>query len=145
MISKIGKQLTNTNFENFNVITGTVDNKRPKSLYINISSWVKPNIKGDFNYKKIIKNLNKKVKNKIYSNLNDNLFVSNKNIIDFDIRESGVSFNKKSYMSCEITLFQVNSFKIQEKLIQEKLNELVNILIKEVFDEDIYFSYHKTK
>lgn len=145
MISKTGKQLMMDKQENFNVITGTVDNKKPKSLYVNISAWAEPQIEGELNYKNIIRNLNKKIKSKLHSHIDNKVFQSNKNIIDFDMRESGITFGKRSYMSCEITLFQIHSFKIQEKIIQDSLNELVNKLIEEVFDTDIYFTYHKTK
>lgn len=145
MISKTGKQLMMDKQENFNVITGTVDNKKPKSLYVNISAWAEPQIEGELNYKSIIRNLNKKIKSELHSHIDNKVFQSNKNIIDFDMRESGITFGKRSYMSCEITLFQIHSFKIQEKIIQDSLNELVNKLIEEVFETDIYFTYHKTK
>lgn len=145
MISKTGKQLMIDKQENFNVVTGTVDNKKPKSLYVNISAWVEPQINEELNYKSVIRELNKKIKSELFSCIDDKLFQSNKNIIDFDMRESGISFGKRSYMNCEITLYQIHSFKIQEKVIQESLNELVNNLIEGVFKNDIYFTYHKTK
>ena len=131
--------------DNFNVITGTVDNKKPKSLYVNISAWVEPQINKEINYKSVIKDLNKKIKSKIYLHIDSKLFHNNKNIIDFDMRESGITFGKRTYMGCEIILFQLNSFKIQDKIIQDSLNELVNKLIEDVFNTDIYFTYHKTK
>ena len=40
----------------YNVITGTVDNKNPKAIYIQISAWGKPKENGDSkNYDSIIK------------------------------------------------------------------------------------------
>lgn len=130
---------------NFNILSGTVDNKKPKSLYLNISAWVEPLINEDLNYKNIIRDINKKIKTEVYNKLDTKVFQTNKNIIDFDMRESGINYGKKSYMSCEITLFQIHSFKIQETIIQDSLNELVNNIIQNVFERDIYFNYHKTK
>lgn len=130
---------------NFNIISGTVDNKKPKSLYVNISAWVEPLIDDELNYKSIIKDLNKQIKKELFNNLDAKLFQTNKNIIDFDMRESGIVFGKRSYMSCEITLFQVHSFKIQEKIIQDSLNELLDNLISNVFEKDKYFNYYKGK
>lgn len=130
---------------NFNIISGTVDNKKPKSLYVNISAWAEPLINDDINYKSILRDINKKIKTELYSNLDLTIFQKNKNIIDFDMRESGITFGKRSYMSCEITLFQIHSFKIQEKIIQDSLDELLNTIIQNVFNKDIYFNYHKNK
>ena len=124
MVSKKGKQLMIKENSNFNIISGTVDNKKPKSLYINISAWAEPLINDELNYKNIIREINKKIKTELHSKLDSNVFKENKNMIDFDMRESGISFGKRSYMSCEITLFQIHSFKIQEKIIQDSLNEL---------------------
>lgn len=145
MISKKGKQLMIKENSNFNIITGTVDNKKPKSLFVNISAWAEPLIDDDINYKNVIREINKKIKSEVHSKLDYTLFEKNKNIIDFDMRESGILFGKRSYMSCEITLFQNHSFKIQEKVIQDSLNNLLSNLIENVFNRDIYFNYHKNK
>ena len=39
---KTGKELKLTNFKNYNVAFGCVNNKQPKAIYINISSWGDP-------------------------------------------------------------------------------------------------------
>ena len=145
MISKKGKQLMIKEGSNFNIISGTVDNKKPKSLYINISAWAEPLIDDEVDYKRVIREINKKIKSEVHNKLDSSLFQINKNIIDFDMRESGINYGKRSYMCCEITLFQIHSFKIQEKIIQDSLNNLLDNIIKNVFNKDIYFNYHKNK
>ena len=61
------------------------------------------------------------------------------------MRNSGISFDKKSYMNCEITLFKLNSFKIQDKKIKEHIKEIISNIIEQVFDESEYFEFHKSK
>ena len=39
VISKNGKQLISEGHENYRVLSGTVDNKNPKALYLSISAW----------------------------------------------------------------------------------------------------------
>lgn len=146
MIRKKGKQLMIKDKKNFNTISGTVDNKKPKSLYINLSAWSEPLIDDEtLDYKSIIKDLSKRVKIEVFNNLDSKLFHKNKYIVDFDMRESGIMFGKKSFISCEITLYQLHSFKIQENEIQDSLDLLIDKIIENVFNMDIYFNYSKTK
>jgi hypothetical protein len=48
-------------------------------------------------------------------------------------------------MNCEITLFKLNNFKIQDKKIKEHITEIITNIIESVFDESEYFEFHKTK
>ena len=61
------------------------------------------------------------------------------------MRDSGINYNKKSYMNCEITLFKLNNFKIQDKRIKEEVKKIMNDVISEVFEKSEYFNFHKTK
>jgi len=144
MLVKKGKQIKLNEFNNYNIVIGTVDNKNPKSLFFNISSWAEP-LKINEDNHVVIKDLNKLIKKKTYDFLNKNLFNSNQIIVDFEIKESGLSLNKRSYMNCEITLFKLNNFKLQNELINESLNKLINDLIENIFDNNEYFRFHKTK
>ena len=54
MTSKKGKQLRIDNHTNYNMIYGTVNNTIPKSIYVSISSWAKPIINDEINYKNVI-------------------------------------------------------------------------------------------
>ena len=130
----------------YNVISGTVDNKNPKSLYIQISAWGKP--KNDFvdDYEHIIKQKSKRVKRKLFEILDENSFYKNMSIVDFNMASSGIDYNKKSYMSVEVTLFKkepllpINS----EKMIPvvEGISEK---LIRDVFEVDETFEFYKRK
>ena len=144
MIIKTGKQLMVKDYNNYNIVSGTVDNKNPKALYLNISAWGEPLIENDVNYKSVIRQLDKIVRNTLYKDLDSNLFQTKRSIVDFDMRESGIEFGKRSYMNCEITLFQNHNFKLQEKEIQDGLNDILKH-ITEGLNSTIYFEFHKGK
>jgi len=114
-------------YTNYKVLSGTVDNKNPKTLYLNISAWGEP-LSDDENldYNMVVRHLTKSIKSEIYDKLDTRLFFNTRTIIDFDMRTSGIEYGKRSYMNCEITLFQKNTFKLQEKLIQDSFDK--NIL-----------------
>jgi hypothetical protein len=144
MITKKGKQIKINDFNEFNIVIGTVDNKTPKTLYFNITGWAEPlNIDADNNT--AIKDLNKTIRKKTHEFLDKKLFNANRIIVDFDIKESGLSANRRSYMNCEVTLFKLNDFKLQNDLINDSLITLINDLIENVFKTNTYFNFHKTK
>jgi hypothetical protein len=145
VINKNGKQLATTTHNNYRVLSGTVDNKNPKALYLTISAWGKSIIEDEINYGSVFKAITKDIKKILNSELNPNLFHSDRCIVDFDMRESGITYGKKSFMNCEITLFQKNLFKLQEKNIQKELNRITEIITTEVLDSSEYFEFTKTK
>jgi hypothetical protein len=114
-------------------------------MYITISAWGKPKVDGEINYSDVIRKINKQIKSKLFDNLDKGLFEPSRSIVDLDMRNSGISFDKKSYMNCEITLFKLNNFKIQDKKIKEHITEIITNIIESVFDESEYFEFHKTK
>lgn len=145
MLVKKGKQMKLEMFDNYSVNLGTVDNKNPKALYVTISAWGKPINLDDDNYTVAIKKLNKDIKKKVYEVLPKNLFDGNRTIVDFEIKESGISNERRSYMNCEITLYKLNNFKIQSNLINDAVKSVTAKVITEVFDLNPYFTFHKTK
>jgi hypothetical protein len=142
---KTGKKMKLDLFKNYTITTGTVDNKNPKSIYLTISAWAKPIIDDDINYSDVIKKINKQIKSKLYNTLDNKIFDINRTIVDLDMRNSGITFDKKSYMNCEITLFKLNDFKIQNKKIKESIGEISDNLIINVFDNSPHFEFYKSK
>ena len=146
MIVKNGKKILMDNFNNYNVITGTVDNKNTKSLYFTISGWAKPkHIDPTINYDKVIRVITKKIKTKLFREIDVNLFYNNRTIVDFDMRKSGISYTKRSYMNCEITLFKKNNLKIQDCKINNSLHKLIDSIINNVLNESEHFYFFKNK
>lgn len=144
---KTGKQFKNNNHENYNVLYGCVDNKNPKSIYINISAWSDPLNSGDVKYTRVIKDINKKVKQTLfnYLSVNKTCFLKDSTIVDLDIRESGIKFGKRSFISCEITLFQLEEISINSDKIKIALSDLISMVIDKVFETDEYFKFYKKK
>ena len=90
----------------YNIKSGTVDNKNPKSVYIQISAWGKPKDSSIEDYDSILKRKSKRVKKKLFEVLDDNNFYKDKSIVDFNMASSGVNYDKRSFMSVEVTLFK---------------------------------------
>lgn len=146
MISKKGKQLMVKNYKNYKVLSGTVDNKNPKTLYLNISAWGLPRSDDDeINYNTAIRYLTKSIRSELFNGLDRTLFIPSRTIVDFDMRTSGIAYGKKSYMNCEITLFQKHSFKLQEKEIQLAIQDIAKNITENVLDNNIYFTFYKSK
>ncbi len=145
---KSGKQIRMETNKNYNITYGCVDNKNPKSVFINITGWAEPLSEDEEDYNKIIKSLNKKIRQTIYNFLSDNnttSFIKDKTIVDLDLRESGIKFGKRSFMSCEITLFQNEDNSINSDIVKKGLNLISNLVIDETFEKDKDFKYHKRK
>ena len=71
---KTGKQMKIDLFKNYKILTGTIDNKNPKSMYLTISAWGEPKLNGDINYSDVIRKMNKQIKANLYSKLDKSLF-----------------------------------------------------------------------
>ena len=87
----------------YNVVSGTVDNKNPKSIYIQISAWGKPIDYVESGYEQIMKQKAKGIKKKLYSIVRDDFFYKKKSIVDFNMASSGIKKDKRSYMSVELS------------------------------------------
>jgi hypothetical protein len=145
---KKGKELKVKNVKNFNIKYGTVDNKNPKSVYLNLSSWIKPLINDELNYSRIIKDLDKSIRQSVYNFLNLNttsLFFKNYTIVDFDLRKSGIKYGKTSYLSCEVTLYLKNELSVNSIEIKQEIDNIINCIIKNNFIENKYFSFNNKK
>lgn len=144
---KTGKEVKTNSFKDFNVVYGSVDNKNPKAVYINISSWLEPLNEGDINYNRAIRNINKKLKQSLYSFDSNEYccFVKDRTIVDLDIRESGIRFGKRSFMNCEITLFSTIEIPVNDEGMIDTLLKTIKHIIDNVLRKNDYFSFNKRK
>jgi hypothetical protein len=145
MHRKKGKKININTHANYKTISGTVDNANPKSVYVSISSWANPKIKDELDYDKVLSTINNKVRRTVSNKLNNDFFYGGRYIIDFDMKSSGIRYGKKSFMNCEITLYQKLKLKLNENNLQKELKNIIDDVIKEVFTENQYFSFEKTK
>jgi hypothetical protein len=144
---KKGKELKVNEFKNYNVVFGSVDNKNPKALYINISAWAEPRNEDEMRYGRVIRNFDKKIRQSVYNFLDGEttLFSKDRTVVDFDIKESGVKFGKRSFANCEITLYLVNELSLTSEYLQEVIGDLINSIIKTNFESSRDFDFHKKK
>jgi hypothetical protein len=140
---KNGKKIRLRLFNNLKVFYGTIDYIELKSIYINIQSWISP--KDDYsNWRKIVCTQSRDIKHTILDVNNLDLFYES-TIVDLDIRHSGISLDKKSFMNLEITLFTKEGvlFKSQE------MKDAIKKIIKEIYSKNIsknkYFDFYLTK
>lgn len=142
---KRGKELKLDLNPNYKIKLGTVDNKNPKTIYINLTAWgqlKKYDI--DLNYDNVINKLRTKIKHKINS-YNIDAFHNGKYIVDLDMRSSGIKPTKRSFMSCEITLFQKEITPVNNPTLVNTSKQIINDIIKDCLDKSEHFTFYKTK
>ena len=141
---KKGKTSKIQGFKITKVLYGTVDSFELNSIYLNIQTWVEPKIEVE-NWNRVVLNLSRSIKHTIHNNLNQNLFKENF-IVDLDLRSSGISLGKKSFLNLEINFFITSKeldFKSSE--LKEDLKSLTKNILKENFSNNKYFSFTLTK
>jgi hypothetical protein len=141
---KRGKEITLQSKDNYKVKLETIDNKNPKTIYLNVSAWGKP-LTEEEDYDKVINRLRKTIKQNLFSKVGHNNFEKERYIVDLDMRSSGISQKKRSFMSCEITLFQKEKIPVNNPLMVEESNKLITEIIDQCFEENNYFEFYKTK
>lgn len=145
---KQGKELKLNLFKNYNIVYGSVNNKHSKAIYINISAWAEPQKEGDINYSRVIRDINKKIKQCLYNKFDSEIvstFLKDRTIVDLDIRESGVRFGKRSFTNCELTLFLKTEIPVNSEVIRPVLDEIVDLVIDTAFENNRYFLFYKKK
>lgn len=145
---KNGKELKITKYKNFNIVFGSVNNKHSKAVYINLSAWAEPQHDEQIIYNRVIKDINKKVKQTLFNIFDDyeeKEIKKNNTIVDLDIRESGIRYGKRSFMNCEVTLFLNSEIPVNSDSMKEKLDNIVESLIKNTFENNKIFKFYKKK
>lgn len=145
---KKGKELKLNLFKDYNIVYGSVNNKHSKAIYINISAWAEPQTDIEINYSRVIRDINKKVKQNLYNTFDSEIaptFLKDRTIVDLDIRESGIRYGKRSFTNCEITLFSKNEIPVNSELIKPILDDIVDLVIDSAFDSNRYFKFYKKK
>jgi len=144
---KRGKELNLNLNPNYKTSVGTVDNKNPKSVYINISTWGEPifEVEDKRNYENKINNIRRSVKQEIFNNLNGDLFKTKSTIVDLDLRSSGISNDKRSFMCCEAIMYQKKSFPVNSNIMKSTLSDLCGDILTNVLESNNDFTFHIKK
>ena len=143
---KLGKEIKLDLLVNYKTKIGTVNNKESKSLYINLCAWGElKELDDTLNYEYFLSNLRKKIKQKLNNYLDQDLYYNNKYIVDLDMRTSGLSVEKKSFMSCEITLFQKRHYPLNNPKIIDSTKSIIYDVVKNCLETNNVFTFHKRK
>jgi len=143
---KLGKEIKLDLLDNYKTKIGTVNNKESKSLYINLCAWGQlSKLDENLNYDYYLRNVRKKIKQKLNNSLNKDLFHNHKYIVDLDMRTSGLSVEKRSFMSCEITLFQKKYLPLNKPRIVDNTKEIIKDVVTDCLENNSIFTFHRTK
>lgn len=143
---KRGKEITLNVDSHYKVKLGTVDNKNSKSIYISLCAWGELIPTTDIiNYDSVISKLRKQIKHNLNSTIDAGDFHKNKYIVDLDMRSSGISNQKRSFMSCEITLYQKNNLPVNKPQIINSATSLIKNIINNCLENQNHFTFYKTK
>lgn len=141
---KKGKTSKIQGFKTAKILYGTVDSVELKSIYLNIQTWVEPQLELE-NWNRIILNLSRKVKHTIYNNINTEIFEINF-ITDLDLRSSGLSTGKKSFLNLEVNFFLKNK---DVDFKSNNIKDIIKIITKKIIQENLtnnhYFTFSLTK
>jgi hypothetical protein len=140
---KKGKSVKLNLFDPIKSIYGTVDSKNLKSLYINIQSWVTPKHDHE-NWNRVVSALSREIKYSVFDSINPKLFQEN-NIVDLDLRTSGISRGKKSFFNLEINLYTSCEVDFKCNEIKDSVKTIVKSIYRNNIVKNKYFEFSKSK
>ncbi len=140
---KKGKTSQLSGYENAKCSYGTVDAKKLKSVYILIQSWVEPTITSH-NWVRTTGMLERDIKHHLLESVDPLLFEKH-NIVDLDLRSSGIQLGKRSFMNLEVTLFVKEQIDFKSLILRDRIKQIVNTLYGYPLMKSKYFILHKTK
>jgi hypothetical protein len=123
---------------------GTVDSKELKSIYIVLQTWVEPKSEEE-NWGKITGLIKRQILHTLLE-VSDTSTFERKQIVDLDLRTSGIQKNKKSFLNLEITLFvhdKTTDFK--SIMLRSKIKKIINSIYFDDLKNSKYFTLSKTK
>lgn len=141
---KKGKTSKIAGFRTAKVIYGTVDSFNFRSLYLNIQTWVEP-IKDSENWSRVVQNLSRAIKHVVLDSLDKTIF-DDKFIVDLDLRSSGLTIGKKSFLNLEINLYLKEvGLDFKSNTLRDSLKKLAKNVFQNGFLESRYFSFYLSK
>ena len=140
---KKGKTARIIGFSDSKVSYGTVDSKNFKSVYLNLQSWVSPKENYD-KWERIVGNFSRNIKHTVFE-ISDNDTFKDTNIVDLDLRTSGIVYGKKSFMNLEITLFLNEEMEFKDTKLKEKLKKIAKAIYVDNFKNNDYFDFTISK
>ncbi len=107
MLVKLGRKRKVILDQDFRVNYGTINDTDAKSVYVELKSWIAPIDEKD-SYELDVRKLDKFIRQELYSILPTDTFHS-RYIVDCNLRYSGMSVGKRSFMNIELVLYPKDS------------------------------------
>jgi hypothetical protein len=140
---KKGKSVKLNLYNPIKSVYGTVDSKNLKSLYINIQSWVTPKFEHD-NWNRVVCNLSRDIKHSVFNSINHELF-KEQSIVDLDLRTSGISHGKKSFLNLEVNLYTNSEIDFKSTEVKDSVKKIIKNIFKENVIQNKYFEFSPSK
>jgi hypothetical protein len=122
---KSGKYVKLSKQDNITLSYGSVNTKQLKSVYLRMQCWVQPKMEDEQNWDNVIALIRREVRICAYNNINHQFF-KDQYIVDLDLRSSGILKDKRSFLSCEITLFTKNQTDIRAEEFARLMHNLAS-------------------
>lgn len=123
---------------------GTVDSKELKSIYVVLQTWIEP-IADEENWNRITGILKRQILHTLLEVVEFTTF-EKKQIVDLDLRTSGIQKNKKSFLNLEITLFvHDKSLDFKSLILRSKIKKIISSIYHDDLKKSKYFTLSKTK
>ncbi len=123
---------------------GTVDSKELKSIYIVLQTWIEP-LTEEENWIKITGLIKRQIQHTLIEVVDSQTF-ERKQIVDLDLRTSGIQKNKKSFLNLEITLFvHDKNLDFKSLLLRSKIKKIITSVYHDDLKNSKYFTLSLTK
>ena len=122
----------------FKLKIGTTNKINPNVIYIEGRTFIKPLYEKD-NYNPDIINIKRRFNRFLQNYVNNSDIFSNKFILDFQVAQSGIAVNKRSFLSFQFFL----KLKDIKNNTESEIKNILDELIKEIEKSD--FEVSKTK
>ena len=141
---KKGKTSKLNIFDDAKCSYGTVDSKNLKSIYIVLQTWIEPLTLNE-NWNRLVGEIKRQIQHTLLEVVDTQTF-ERKQIVDLDLRTSGIQKNKKSFMNIEITLFiHNNSYDFKSPILRDKIKKILNSVYNDDLKQNKHFTLSKTK
>ena len=141
---KKGKTSKLNVFDDVKCFYGTVDSKNLKSIYVVLQTWIEP-LTIDDNWNRLVGEIKRQIQHTLLEVVDTQTF-ERKQIVDLDLRTSGIQKNKKSFMNLEITLFVHNTtLDFKSPILRDKIKKILSSVYTDDLKNNKHFTLSKTK
>jgi hypothetical protein len=91
-----------------------------------------------------VSSLGREIKNSVFESIDKKIF-QEKNIVDLDLRTSGISKGKKSFFNLEINLYTIKEMDFKSDDIKESIKNIVKSIYKNNVIQNKHFEFSVSK